>query len=765
MKENALQQQLPPHPKKSENGQQPFAAFASIVLDVAIDKVLDYGITEEQHPHIKAGTRVEVPVRGHLKAGYVLEVKDAPAFASVKPIAGILSDEPLISPDLFELALWISRYYCAPLRDIFRILLPPGVRKGMAPKEQLFVMRGKTREELRDLCAALRTKRPAQATILEAMLKVKKGILLTELLEETKGSRSTIDTLAKQGLLVVDIVRLDRSPLVNEEYFATKHKVLNPDQTEALAKIEKSLAERRFETHLLYGITGSGKTEVYLQAIDCALKAGMGSIMLVPEISLTTQTIERFRSRFQEKIAILHYRLSQGERNDEWHNIRSGKAKIVIGARSAIFSPVANLGLIIIDEEHEQTYKQSEQSPCYQARDVAVMRGKLSNSTVILGSATPSLESFYNAQKGKYTLSVLHQRAEAASLPKVTIVDMRKEFEKASGYTNFSDLLLTGIKKRHEQGEQTILFLNRRGYHTTLLCQECQHTVKCAHCDVPMTFHLGDNCLACHLCGYQLAPPPTTCPECGGKRPLKFRGVGTEQIERALHAIFPSIRTLRIDADTTRHKGSHQKLLRDFGTGKADVLIGTQMIAKGLHFPEVTLVGVLNSDAGLNIPDFRASENIFQVITQVAGRSGRGVAAGEVIIQTSLPDNSTIGYASCQDYEGFYKEEIAVREMFGYPPFNHLAKLVFSGNDPKKTQEAAEKFRRALIGRLPSHFEFNPVIPCGYAKVKDLHRFQFLLRGPSMYPLSGALQAIQALNILPRQIRLFVDVNPSSTFF
>ena len=742
-----------------------FITYASIILDLAVNKPLDYGISAEQAKLIQPGTRVEVSVKGYLRTGYVLEIKNECEHAAVKPIVNILSDSPLVTPDLLRLSLWISSYYCAPLRDIFRLILPPGVRKGMAPKEQLFVMRGRSRQELRDLCAALRTKKPAQAIILEAILPVKKGMLLSQLLEETKGSRSTVNTLAKNGLLLLDIVRIDRSPLVNEEYFTTKPKKLNPDQTNALSNIEKSIQHQIFETHLLYGVTGSGKTEVYLQAIDKVLKMGKSTIMLVPEISLTAQTIERFRSRFKEKIAILHHRLSQGERNDEWHRIRSGKAKIVIGARSAIFSPVVDLGLIIIDEEHEQSYKQSDCSPCYQARDVAVMRGKLASCTVVLGSATPSLESYYNAQKGKYTLSILSQRAHTATLPKVLVIDMKKEYEKAKGYTNFSESLLNGIEKRQSKGEQTILFLNRRGYHTTLLCQDCQQTMKCAHCDIPMTFHLGDNCLSCHLCGYRKCPPPTECPACHGKRPLKFRGVGTEQIERALHAIFPSIRTIRIDADTTRHKGSHQKLLRDFGTGKAEVLIGTQMIAKGLHFPEVTLVGVLNSDSSLNIPDFKASETVFQLITQVAGRSGRGIVPGEVIIQTSMPSNGTIQYAAHQDYIGFYQEEIAVRELFNYPPFSHLAKFLLSGKNVKQTQEVAEKFRETLIRFLPSQFEFNPVVPCGYTKVKDLYRFQFLLRGPTMYPLNGALQTFYQKYPLPRQIKLFVDVNPSSTFF
>lgn len=742
-----------------------YPAYASVILDVAVNKVLDYGIRSEHLEKIKRGIRVEVPIRGHICPGYVLGLKEQPDFKPVKPIARVLSDTVLIPDDLFELSLWMARYYCAPLRDIFRLLLPPGVRQIMPPKEQLFVMRGKTREELKDLCVELRSKRPAQAGILDIMLQVKKGIFLSQLLEQSKGSASTVRALEKKGLLLLSTVQVDRSPLSNEEYFITKPKTLNEEQAAALQKITNSLQNHRFETHLLYGITGSGKTEVYLQAIEQALQAGKGTIMLVPEISLTTQTIERFRSRFQEKIAILHHRLSQGERNDEWHHIHTGRAKIVVGARSAIFSPVVNLGLIIVDEEHEQSYKQNEVSPCYQARDVAVMRGKLTQSTVVLGSATPSLESYYNAQKGKYTLSILSKRAEVASLPTVRVVDMKKEYEKVKGLTTFSDLLLTEIKKRQESGEQSILFLNRRGYHTIMRCPECGQSIKCLHCDTPMTFHRGENCLACHLCGDLLMPPPSECPSCKGGKPLKFRGVGTEQVEKALHAIFPGIRTLRIDADTTKHKGSHQKLLRDFGAGKADVLIGTQMIAKGLHFPEVTLVGVLNSDTSLNIPDFRASENVFQLITQVAGRSGRGVMKGEVIIQTVVPDHSTIQYAAKQDYSGFYEEEIQVRELFHYPPFLHMAKILFSGSDAKRTLETAQHIQDLFIRHLPKDFEINPVIPCGHAKIKDQFRFQFLLRAPHLYALHPALQKVQESYQLPRDIKMFIDVNPSSTFF
>lgn len=740
----------------------PFSAYASVILDLSLNKVLEYGITPEQLPLIKKGMRVEVPVRGFPRPGYVLEVKEKPNFSKVKGISKLLSESELISDDLFTLSLWISRYYCTPLRNVFRMLLPTGVRKSMAPKEQLFVMRGKSKEELRQFCIQYREQKTAQVEIIEVLLKAKKGMLLSKLIEESKSSRSSVDALAKQGLVVLDIVRIDRSPLLNEEYFQTKPKTLNEEQATALNKIIHTL--ETFKTHLLYGITGSGKTEIYLQAIEKALEMDKGTIMLVPEISLTQQTIERFKSRFKEKIAILHHRLSVGERNDEWHQIKEGKAKIVIGARSAIFSPVVNLGLIIVDEEHEQSYKQNESSPSYHARDVAVMRGKISHCTVVLGSATPSLESYYNAQSGKYILSELQNRAETTTLPQVTIVDMKKEYEKNKGFTNFSELLLDKIKKRQEKGEQTILFLNRRGYHTTLRCPDCQHTVKCAHCDVPMTFHLNENQLHCHLCGYQLVPPKI-CFSCKSGKPLKFRGVGTELIEKSLYAIFPELRIIRLDADTTRHKGSHQKLLKEFGTGKADVMIGTQMIAKGLHFPEVTLVGVLNSDSALNIPDFRASETVFQLITQVAGRAGRGIVPGEVIIQTTLPKNETIQFASKQDYVHFYQSEIGIREAFAYPPFIRLAKIIFSGLNAENTLKIANELRERLGKKLPSNFELNPVVPCGYSKVKDRYRFQCLLKANNMCPLNGALQEVMSEFPLPKEMKMHIDVDPTSTFF
>lgn len=739
--------------------------FVSVILDVSVDKLLDYGLDHAQAAVAKRGMRVEVPVRGHLRTGYIYSIKDQSDFPRILGVKRILSESEVITEDLFELALWMAKYYCVTLRETIHMMLPAIVRKDTQHKQQLFVMRAKTRDELKEHCEKIRNKSSAQAAVLDVMLKVIKGILLSELLEETQGSRSPVDTLAKQGFLQVDIVRVDRSPLISEDYFQTKPKALNPEQALALEKIVGSLEHNRFETHLLYGVTGSGKTEVYLQAIDKALKLNKGTIMLVPEISLTAQTIERFRSRFEGKIAILHHRLSQGERFDEWHKIRRGEAKIVIGARSAVFSPVNDLGLIIVDEEHESSYKQNDSAPCYHARDIAVMRGKFSNSAVILGSATPSLESYHNANCGKYTLSILNQRADAASMPNFTIVDMKVEYAKAKSYTSFSEVLLNGIKERQIKGEQTILFLNRRGYHTTMICQGCSQAVRCQHCDVALTFHLGDNNLACHLCNYTFSPPPKECPSCRSANTMKYRGVGTEQVQKALHAVLPGIRTMRMDADTTKHKGSHQRLLRDFGTGKADVLIGTQMIAKGLHFPEVTLVGVLNSDTSLNIPDFRASETAFQLITQVAGRAGRGQMRGEVIVQTCLPDNATIGYAARQDYNKFFDDEIEVRKLFNYPPFASLAKLTFSGIDSSATRRAAETLRAQLAKVLPKDFELHAVIPAGHAKIKDKFRFQLLVRGPSIYPVSNALAALKENSPLPKGVHLLIDINPTSTFF
>jgi len=728
--------------------------FASILLEVSIDKALDYAIPPDLVPHIQKGVSVEVPLRNKKVQGFVVEVKSTSSVANPKPITRALTSRPVVSVELFELAIWMARYYVSPLGKVLKTMLPAGVRKNTKVREPMRVYRLKTPKELREICTQLRTKAPQQALILDAMLMAEKdGLFLSELLEQSGAPSSAVKALANKKLLLIT----KDAPF--EDYFKSKPKILHEEQQKALDSIVSSLQEQKFQTHLLFGITGSGKTEVYLQAIDKALDMGKGVILLVPEIALTQQTIHHFKSRFDVPLAVLHHRLSDGERMKMWEDIQSGHAKICIGARSSLFCPMPNLGLIIVDEEHEQSYKQSDDSPRYHARDVAVMRAKLEGCTCLLGSATPSLESYYNAIHGKYSLSVLTKRPENATRAKVEIVDMKPEYAKAKSITIFSEKLLAKIDEKRSLGQQTILFLNRRGYHTVLSCTACGESIKCCHCDATLTFHKGDKMIACHLCGFS-TPPPKVCPNCASHDVIKYKGTGTEKVEAMLHGIFGNIRTVRIDADTTRHKGSLDKLLGEFRSGKADVLIGTQMVAKGLHFPQVTLVGVLNSDASLNIPDFRAQESVFQLITQVAGRAGRAEAAGEVIIQTALPEHSIIQQAAQQDYLAFYNDEIAVRQAFYFPPFAKIVKLLFSAKDEKRLFTFASTYQAALKSQLPEGFICHPVVASGYARVKDLYRYQFLVRGPSIGAICKAIEFSDRLVALPSSISRYIDVDP-----
>lgn len=722
--------------------------FAAVFVDVALDKPLDYAIPPELSAQAIVGARVEVTLQKRVCTGTITALKTTSEWKKTAPIRQVFPDA--IPPDLLTLGLWISQYYSAPFFKVAKLLLPPPIRKGMKEKLQLFVKPLLSRPELAKICA---NQRGGKAKILECLLQNPKGILLTELLEKAQSSRSPVDSLAKSNIVSLSPIAIDRSVLDEHDFFPTKPKTLNPEQQTALDTILPTLSH--FAVHLLHGVTGSGKTEVYLQAIDATLAQGKSALFLVPEIALTSQTIERLRSRFQEKVAVLHHRLSAGERRDTWQKIKDGTLSLVVGPRSALFSPIKNLGLIIVDEEHDGAYKQTDDIPCYQARDVAVMRGKFSNATVILGSATPSLESYTNALLGKYTLSTLSIRADNAYLPTIRIIDMRPEFSK--GYSLFSEQLLQAIKQRIDIGEQTLLFLNRRGYNTSAVCEACAQALTCPHCSISLTFHKGNNLLNCHLCGYELLPP-RQCPSCKIEGAFKFKGAGTEQVERTLHAIFPQIRTLRLDADTTRHKGSHDKLFKQFRAGKADVLIGTQMIAKGLHFPSVTLVGVLNTDAALHIPDFRAAEQTFQLITQVAGRSGRSSLKGEVFLQTQLPNHPTIVHASRLDYLSFYNEEIESRKLFNFPPSCHLVKLIFSGKNEQETLQTAQSLRAQLIPQLPPDCQLHPVVPCGYAKIKDLFRFQCLIKAPSTRPITDLLSKL-------RKSPLLIDVDPLSTYF
>lgn len=727
-------------------------SFVSVILEVAVDKALDYAIPEEWQGRVQKGMTVDVPVRGSLRRGYVMALKETSAYEKVLPLHSV--GKELISDELFELALWMAKYYCCSLGRVLKTMLPAGVRKNTEQKTQLEVRRLKSRDEIIDIIKLMTG--TSQAAVLEVMLKVRKGIFLSELLEKADCSRSVVDTLVMKGFLELKKLRGDL--LDEHEYFRSLPKKLGREQQDALDKITSSLGS--YKTHLLYGVTGSGKTEVYLQAIAACLARGQSALILVPEIALTTQTYERFRSRFDERIALLHYRLSDGQRAATWEAIRAGDIKIVLGARSAIFSPLQNLGLIIVDEEHEPSYKQTDDSPSYHARDVAIMRGYFAKAPVVLGSATPSLESYFNVTQKKYELTVLKARQGSGEMATVTVIDMKR----VPGPTTFSDALLAAIKERLALGEQTILFLNRRGYHTTQLCTSCGHVVECPHCDVSLAFHHNENTLSCHVCGYH-TKPSSSCPSCKQPSTMRYKGIGTELVERALHAILPDVRTLRLDADTTKHKGSHEKLIHAFRTGKADVLIGTQMVTKGLHFPCVTLVGVLSGDASLSIPDFRAGEQAFQLLTQVAGRAGRTFSKGQVIIQSYNPANPIIELAAAQDYTAFYDQEIASRQLFDYPPYVHLVRLLFSGLDKEKVFEAASTYWDCLNNLAQNYYQLNPVIPTGHAKIKDRYRFQIILRGPQVYTMNNAIQKAALKVKIPSGVALYVDVDPLSTFF
>ncbi|MCX6989117.1 MAG: primosomal protein N' [Chlamydiae bacterium] len=744
--------------------QQPETTLiASVILDDALAKTLDYLIPAELAGKITPGCRVLVPVKTSLRSATVWELKQFSIHANLKSIVKQLSTAPITTPDLLEMARWMSRYYCSPLHKVLTTLLPSSVRGKAKEQSQYFIERCVSEPALAKACSELRQKHPQQATVLDIMLKYPQGLFLSDLLQETSGSQSPINTLVKNNVLQMEKRALDRSIVWEHEYFLTQNKVLSDEQENALSKIIHSVQEGVFSTHLLFGVTGSGKTEVYLQAIEHALQCKKGVIFLIPEIILTSQTIERLKSRFQEKIALLHHRLSPGERLDTWKHILAGTAPIVVGARSALFSPVPDLGLIIVDEEHESSYKQNDESPCYHARDLSIVRAKFCKATVVLGSATPSLESYANAKNGKYILSTLTQRPSHFTLPQVKIVNMKEQYEKNKGFTLFSDPLLTAMKARLKVGEQTLLLLNRRGYHSCQICLSCSHIMKCPHCDMNLTFHLGENILACHLCDFRQLKA-RTCPSCHKEDQFKFKGAGTELVEKTLHALFPEARMIRMDADTTRKKGSHEELCKQFKSGKADILIGTQMIAKGLHFPMVTLVGVLNADTGLQIPDFRSTEAAFQLLTQAAGRSGRGDLKGEVIVQTLLPEHAVLQHAAKQDFTSFYDEEIEIRKMFAYPPFTHLIKCIVVGEHQEKTLQKAKEIRSFLAKELPSDVELLPITPSGHAKIQDKFRFQFLMKMKQILPIQDKIQLLDR-SLKKDKIRLSIDVDPLSTFF
>lgn len=714
--------------------------YAEIIIDIAhaeVDRSFSYRIPDELP--VCVGHHVLVPF-GHsnkAKEGFVIRIDAFPpeGAVNVKDILRIIEPYTVLTEEQIALAFWIRKNYNCLLVDALRSMIPAGLRGSKVHEKKVRTISISPGTDVNAYMAALvkndgTSKAPKQTEVLQLMSDMKHEISRSDLSRFIPGSTQAVTALIKKGILTENSRVSFRTPQFSDAKSNTP--VLNAAQQEAVDAVSASIRGKNAVTYLLHGVTGSGKTEVYLNCISECLRCGRSAIVLVPEISLTPQTVGRFRSRFGESIAVLHSGLSAGERFDEWRRIRLGSARIVIGARSAVFAPLSDIGMIIIDEEHESTY-QSESSPRYHAADIAVFRAKSHGCPVLLGSATPSLLSYFRAESGRYRLLRLPERVMNRPLPEVGLVDMRDEFLLGNN-SIFSEALLNELDRNIASGQQAILLLNRRGYSTFVMCRSCGTVIECPQCDIPMTFHKRENRMKCHFCD-NTSPVPETCPACG-KAHVKYFGLGTEQIEETLKQFFPGVSAVRMDADTMTHKDSYRQTLEAFAAGKAQVLIGTQMIAKGHDFPNVTLVGVIAADSSLNIPDYRSAERTFQLLTQVAGRAGRADLPGKVIIQTYNPSHYAIRFAKEHDYIGFYRHEIAERRKSLFPPFTLFLRILLSGTEEEKLYDSSRTYAELLQGELKEllsgRFEKEVLMflstPAPIKKKAGVFRFQILIK-------------------------------------
>jgi primosomal protein N' (replication factor Y) len=741
--------------------------IARVLIDGPSELVFDYAIPDELP--VVAGCRVRVPIRQKTTSGTVLSVMPPPEQSefAMREIKSLIDPEPLITPVLLRTAHWISNYYGSSIESVIRSILPEAVRTEDNSAKTRRIATANESIDPEDL-QKLEKRAPKQHAILVLLQNAEGRTLPTTDLGDN--SAPSLKSLESKGFITISTEEVRRDPEAEETIIASEPLVLNGQQQEAFDAVKGALASAGEGTSdpqpkgsapfLLLGVTGSGKTEVYLQSAQAALDLGKTVLVLVPEIALTPQTVRRFKARFSQlndQVAVLHSNLSQGERFDEWHRIRTGKARIVIGARSAVFAPLPNLGLIIIDEEHESTYKQ-ENVPRYHARDVAVLRAAFEPCVIVLGSATPSLESWQNTLSGKYQLLRLEKRADAHSMPLVRVIDMRLEKQKQKGQVAIlSDRLRTALEQRLAKGEQSILFLNRRGFARSLQCHGCGHVCECPHCAVALTYHRTDERLVCHVCGHQ-SIVPKKCPEC--KNPgIALQGYGTQKVEEVLQKVLPEARFARIDADAMRRKNALRDILKKFKSHKIDVLIGTQMIAKGLHFPNVTLVGILNADLGLHVPDFRAGERTFQLITQVAGRAGRGEVEGEVIVQTFTPHSPSIQFARKHDFDGYAEQEMEMRRQFRFPPFAHCGVLTARSTHERRAEFTLQTLHLRLKENLPDGISLGEVLPSPLIRSHDQFRFQITLRSTKARPLTNHVQAVLHKTTLPEDVTVVFDMD------
>lgn len=791
------------------------------------DQHFDYIIPNLLIKQAVVGSRVLVPFGKRNVEGYILHIKNTTDITRLREIIEVLDPFPPLNPELIEVGRFMSDRYFAPLFSSLQLMVPASLRskyvkclewneerddlplivlpeeeevlsfvrskriieskllfKRFPQAEQMierFIVKGFIKEitkikddgseklekivclnrpltKVIEIIQSLATNASKQKLILELLMNTPR-IPQAELLIQTKATTNTINRLRDLEIIRIEETPKRRDPFANRIYERDYARPLTNEQKEVFDQIVTPISEERHQSFLLHGVTGSGKTEVYLQIIEYVIGQNKEAIVLVPEISLTPMMVGRFKSRFGDQIAVLHSGLSAGEKLDEWRRIRAGEAKVVIGARSAIFAPVPRLGIVIIDEEHETTYKQ-EELPRYHAREIAIMRASITNSVVLLGSATPSLESYAYARTGRYQLLEMQNRVNEQSLPKIHLVDMRSELQEGHRHM-FSRLLINMIEDRLQRQEQTVLLLNRRGYSTFVICRSCGYTAECPHCDITLTFHQTNQTIRCHYCGYSESMPKE-CPKCSSSH-IRFFGTGTQKVEEELVKLFPGVRVIRMDMDTTSRKGAHEKLLTAFGNHEADILLGTQMIAKGLDFPKVSLVGMISADTMLHLPDFRSSERTFQLITQVAGRAGRHDIPGEVVVQTYTPENYCIQMSVEHNYHDFFNQEIKLRKLGNYPPFYRLCMIHFTHEQIPILVKSLGRFVDDLHTRLSNDSSVYGPVPSSITRIKDRYRYHCMIKYKNEPKLNQILRnAIKNIEdmIQRHQIQISIDIDP-----
>ena len=729
-----------------------------------LNRTFDYNIPAEMQELVQIGSKVLVPFGRfkQLEEAHVVKIKEKSEY-EIKDIAKV---ETGLTDKQIKLANWIAKRYFCNVSECIKLMQTPGtkakdVNKRIQDKKINVVYLKKTIQEIDFDIETKVLKSEKQIKILN-FVKKNEGCTIPEIEMFTDCSRAIANTLIKNGYLEVSEKKIERNPLQNKQIKNTSKLKLTEEQQYAYEQVAYTIDNNEYNQFLLYGVTGSGKTEVYLQLIDKVVKQDKTAIVLVPEISLTPQMLDRFISRFgKETIAVLHSKLSIGERHDEWKKIKEGKAKIVIGARSAIFAPVQNLGIIIIDEEHDSSYK-SESSPKYNAKEIAKKIAKEENIPLLLGSATPDLSTYYKAQQREITILELTKRANNSSLPKVEIIDLKQEL--ANGNRSMLSFeLYQSIEENLKNKLQTILFLNRRGYSTFIMCRNCGYTVKCKNCNISMTYHSYENKLKCHYCGYE-EKLVKTCPECGSDK-IRYFGTGTQKLEQEIHKQFPQAKTIRMDVDTVTKKNSHEEILNKFKNEDVDILIGTQMVVKGHHFPKVTLVGVIAADSSLNIDDYRATERTFQILTQVAGRAGRENLPGKVIIQSYNPENFSIQNAQKQDYEEFYQTEIALRKQLKYPPFCDIIIIGFNSSSEEEIKKVANIAYEEVEKNLnKDEFKVFKPMPSPIDKIQNKYRWRIIIKGNMNEEANNVLNNLLK-NIYDKDFKntkISIDVNPNN---